>query len=335
MNQAKRAIQCIIISIVLLASTPLACCPYSSGGAKHSVEALEKGILFAMSEPDRWRDPHGLVMIGCLRPFIEEHFDEETYQDWLREVSQAICFSSDSFGVAVDALDNPDYPEDVTCLGYPDGHETAVAIIGMEEAGITELNGHSLEELTEWLKYYPDKDQYSIGIRIQSLLYGGVSTNETWQTADNRTASIKSLTDDAIVEWRRERDVENLSPGGIPKDLLLHLAPSLLVFKQKYPEEFSQYGYQSALDEVFAFYESIMVDDEYWGFKGETFATGHILEHYAMDNREPKSLKALEYMIQGQAPNGKFNLGKAQYLGAQVHGMKGLYRSMQIFGFDY
>ncbi|HEX75647.1 MAG TPA: hypothetical protein G4O12_03585 [Dehalococcoidia bacterium] len=141
--------------------------------------------------------------------------------------------------------------------------------------------------------------------------------------------------DNAIEEWRRERDIENLSPGDIPKDLLLHLAPSLIVFKQKYPEEFSEYGCQSALEEVFAFYESIMVDDEYWGFKGETCATGRILEHYAMDHRTPKSLKALEYMVQHQSPNGKFNLGKAQYLGAQVHGIKRLYKSIQVFGFNY
>jgi hypothetical protein len=176
------------------------------------------------------------------------------------KVSQAICFSNDSFGVGVDALEYPDYPEDPKCLGYPDGHEAAVAT------------------------------------GFKPCFNGAVSVNET---------------------------------------LLLHLAPSLIVFKQEYPEEFSEYGYQSALKEVFAFYESIMVDNKYWGFKGETFATGHILEHYAMDHREPKSLKALEYMIQQQSPNGKFNLGKNNFLGAQVHGIKGLHRSMQVFGFNY
>ena len=36
------------------------------------------------------------------------------------------------------------------------------------------------------------------------------------------------------------------------------------------------------------------VDEEYGGFKGETYATGHILEHYAMDYRKPKSMKGLE-----------------------------------------
>ena len=191
-----------------------------------------------MSEPTRWRDPHGLVIVGCMKPFIVEHFGAETYQDRLLNVSNALCFSNDSFGIGVDALDNLDYPEEPICLGYPDGHETAVAIFGMNEAGLTALNGYSLEELTNWLKYYPDHDQYSIGIRIQALLYAGVALNETWQTADNRSVSIKSLMDDAIEEWRKEKEVENLSGGDIPKDLLLHLAPSLIVFKHKYPAEF-------------------------------------------------------------------------------------------------
>ena len=203
-----------------------------------ATESLKAGLHFAMSEPNKWRDPHGLIIVGCMKPFIVEHFGAETYQDWLLNVSNAICFSNDSFGIGVDALDYPDYPEDPTCLGYPDGHETAVAIFGMNEAELTELNGHSLNELTNWLKYYPDNDLYSIGIRIQALLYGGVSLNETWQTADNRSVSLKSLMDDAIEEWREEKELENLSPGDTPTDLLLHLAPSLIVFKQKYPTEF-------------------------------------------------------------------------------------------------
>ncbi|MEA2045831.1 MAG: hypothetical protein U9N48_04840 [Euryarchaeota archaeon] len=232
----------------------------------NSTEALEKVLLFVISEPNTWRDPHGLIAVGCLKLFIIEHFGAETYEDWLADVSAGICLSSDSRGVAVDAHDYPDYPED----------------------------------LADWLKYHPDQDQYSIGIRVQALLYGGVSPNETWDTADGWRVSTGSLTYEAIREWKSERDDENLSSGDLPKDLLLHLAPTLIVFKQKYPQEFVGRGYDEALDE-----------------------------------RVPKSMKGLEYMIDDQAPSGKFNLSNNNYLGAQVHGMKGLYRCMQVFGFDY
>jgi hypothetical protein len=154
------------ITIMLLISIVLVSCMKDNfnDNVTYSMEALKKGLLFAMSEPNTWRDPHGLVLIGSLKPFIIEHFGEEIYQDWLIKVLKAICFSNDSLGVGVDALDYPDYPEDPKCLGYPDGHETAVAIIGIKEAGLTELNGHYLNELTNWLKYYPDHDQYSKGV---------------------------------------------------------------------------------------------------------------------------------------------------------------------------
>jgi hypothetical protein len=78
-----------------------------------------------------------------------------------------------------------------------------------------------------------------------------------------------------------------------------------------------------------------MVDGEYWGFKGETFATGHILEHYVMLNRKPKSMKALQYMIENQGSGGKYNLSNNNFFGAQVHGMKGLYKCMQVFNLGY
>ena len=46
-------------------------------------------------------------------------------------------------------------------------------------------------------------------------------------------------------------------------------------------------------------------------------------------------MKGLEYMIKGQASDGMFNISNAKYLGAQVHGMKGLYRCMKVFNFEY
>ncbi|MCM1991714.1 hypothetical protein [Oceanirhabdus seepicola] len=296
--------------------------------------ALLKGLSFAMSQPKKWHEPHGLVLIGNLKPFIIKNFGKRVYYCYLSKVIESICISTDYFGVGVDALYNPEYPENPVCLGYPEGHETSVAIIGMKEAHLVELKGYTINEFTDWLKYYPDNDQYSIGIRIQSLLYGGVSVYEKWRTADCRLVSIKSLMDDAIEKWREETQIEDLCPGVAPNDLLLHLAPSLIVLKQMYPREFMKYKYKDVLDQVFEFYESIMIDNEYWGFKGEAFATGHILDQYVMDCRRPKSLKSLQYMIECQAPNGKFNICNNNHYGGQVHAMKGLYACMVAFGFE-
>jgi len=61
----------IIIGVMLLVTNPLACHldNNSAGDGKHSAHALEKGILFAMSQPDKWRDPHGLMSAGnAMRP---------------------------------------------------------------------------------------------------------------------------------------------------------------------------------------------------------------------------------------------------------------------------
>lgn len=278
-------------------------------------EALVRGFYFAMSEPKKWCEPHGLVLMGTLKPFIIENFGKSAYERWLVKVIEAMCFSSDCFGVGYDALYNPEYPKDPICLRYPDGHETSVAMIGMKEAGLVELKGYSIEEITKWLKYYQDNDPISIGIRIQALLYGGVSVYDKWNTADCRLVSIKSLMDDAIRKWRKAIQDECLCPGVAPKDLVLHLAPSLIVLKQMYPSEFIEYKYMDVLDEVFAFYKSIMIDNKYWGFKGEAFATGHILDHYVMDCRKPKSLKGLEYMIESQQLNGKYNICNNNHYG--------------------
>ncbi len=299
------------------------------------INSLKNGLSFAMSQPDKWHDPHGLVMIGYFKPFIYRYYDKKTYIEWFEKVSDSICISSDSLGVGIDALDYPDYPANPSCLGFPEGHETAVALIGMNNANITKLKGYSIEEFTNWLKYYPDNDQYSIGIRIQALMYGGVSIDDSWETATGQTVSLKILIDNAITKWREEKLKENLGPGGIPSDMLLHLAPSLIVFKNKYAEEFFSYKYDEILNEVFGFYESIMINNKYWGFKGETFATAHILEHYAMDKRLPKSLNGLIYMIDYQGRDGKFDLSNNNFFGAQVHGLKGLYACVRSFNFNY
>lgn len=297
-------------------------------------KALLKGFYFAMSQPKKWREPHGLVLMGYLKPFIIRKFGKCAYKRWLCNVIEKMCLSYDCLGVGLDALYNPEYPKDPICLGYPEGHETSVGIIGMKEAARTRLKGCTLHEITRWLKYYPDHDKISIGIRIQALLYGGVSVYEKWKTADCRLVSIKSLMDDAIEEWREEKRREDIHPGQTPKDALLHLAPSLIVLKQMFAREFMEYKYKDVLDEVFEFYESIMVDGKYWGVDGEAFATGHILEHYVMDCRKPKSLIGLQYMIQYQKPNGKFNIDTNDHYGGQVHAMKGLYACMKAYGFD-
>lgn len=295
---------------------------------------LERGLGFAMSKSGRgWHDPHGLVMIGTLQPFILARYGRATYDRWLSDVTRAVCVRTDEDGVATSGITYAYYPEVPECLSTTDGHETAIALLGMSAAGIDKLDGASADALVAWLKLHPDHDEFSIGLRIQPLLLWGVAVDDGWTTADGRSVTTRSLLDAAVTEWRQERDRDKLQPGDVPSDLLLHLGHTLAVLEEHHPDVYEQFGYDEVLDEVFAFYESILVDGRYWGFPGETFATGHIIENYAMDGRPPPSLACLDAMIDKQERSGKFDLGDHDFFAAQVHGLKGIDAAMRAFGY--
>lgn len=108
---------------------------------------------------------------------------------------------------------------------------------------------------------------------------------------------------------------------------MLHLAPALIDLFRHYPETVATYG--PVLDEAFAVYEGAMHLDGYWGFPGETFSTGHIVEQYiraqeAGVNVALPWLRPVELMLQHQAADGWFDIHNASFIGAQAHGVRAL-----------
>ena len=88
-------------------------------------------------------------------------------------------------------------------------------------------------------------------------------------------------------------------------------------------------AYGPVLDEVFAAYESALHPDGYWGFPGETFSTGHIMEQYVaaqaagVDVALP-SLHPVVLMVAQQAMGGWFDIRNSNAIGAQSHGLRAL-----------
>ena len=113
-------------------------------------------------------------------------------------------------------------------------------------------------------------------METQALIVAGVPFTETWQAADGETWSVEELLEAAVVRWRENREQADLKPGDAVPENMLHLAPALIDLFRRYPETIATYG--PVLDEVFAAYEGALHPDGYWGFPGETFSTGHIVE---------------------------------------------------------
>ncbi len=164
-------------------------------------------------------------------------------------------------------------------------------------------------------------------METQVLIVAGVPLTETWQAVGGETWSVKKLLDSAGVRWRENREKADLKPGDIVPENMLHLAPALIDLFHRYPETVTTYG--PVLDEVFAAYEGALHPDGYWGFPGETFSTGHIVEQYiraqeAGVNIALPSLRPVELMVEHQATDGWFDIHNNPYIGAQAHGVRAL-----------
>jgi hypothetical protein len=72
-----------------------------------------------------------------------------------------------------------------------------------------------------------------------------------------------------------------------------------------------------------------LTEDGYWHFPGEAYDAGHIIEQYvraqqAGMNIALPTLRPIELMVQHQRPDGLFDLGSTNYIGAQAHGVRAL-----------
>lgn len=287
-------------------------------------KSLEKAITFSVSDIEKWKDPHGMVFVTNMKDIIIEKYGEQAYELWLDNATSTVCIINTTKNIGVAKLNYSKYPGGPVCLEEPSIHETSILVIAMDKGGIKEVQGHTKKSLSELIKQDPDDNEY-IGLREHAIIRSGINPREVWETEDNRSVSIRMLLDSAVTEWKKEQRNEELKPGELPSEKLLYLAPALIAFKEKQPDLFDRYNYQPELDRIFAFYEDIMVDGSYWGHRGETFVTGQIMKQYKMDKRTPPSLKPLEYMIEKQDENGKFDLNNHDYFYAQVKGMNGLH----------
>jgi hypothetical protein len=81
------------------------------------------------------------------------------------------------------------------------------------------------------------------------------------------------------------------------------------------------------LDEVFAAYGGALHPDGYWGFPGEAWSTGHIVEQY-VTAQEPgvnvalRSLRLVElFMVEHQAADGWLDIRNAPHMRARAYGV--------------
>jgi hypothetical protein len=141
------------------------------------------------------------------------------------------------------------------------------------------------------------------------------------------------LLEAVIARWRENRQKAALKAGDIVPENMLHLAPALIDLFRRYPEAKATYG--AVLDEVFATYRAALHPDGYWGFPGETFSAGHIVEHYiraqaiGVDVTLP-SLHPVELMVAHQGLDGWFDIHNNAYVGAQAHGVRALALAMPL-----
>jgi len=308
-------------------------------------DAFRRAVQAHFADPTQFHDPHGLMTLGLLREELVTAFGQEQVDDWLDHALAETCLVKTDDGWAGAHVLQPDLPALPSCGSEPSIHFTAELILALawnDPSGLSP-SGRSLDELrrpgwgeelivpraelVHWLQRHTALDPWSPGMETQALIVAGVPFTQTWQTAGGETWSVEKLLGAVIERWRGNREKADLKPGDIMPENMLHLAPALIDLFQRYPEAIATYG--PVLDEVFATYESALHPDGYWGFPGETFSTGHIVEQYVRAqeaglNVALPSLRPVELMVKCQAADGWFDIHNNPFIGVQAHGVRAL-----------
>jgi len=297
--------------------------------------AFRRAVLAHYRDAAQLHDPHGLKTLGAMREQIIAEFGKPQFDDWLNHAVAEACLVKTADGWTGAHVFQPDLPELPSCGHEPSLHFTAELLIGIAWNDLTELRypGHNetlivpRADLVRWMQRNIVIDDLSPGMETQALLAAGVPLTETWPTADGRTWNLQKQLDAVIIRWRENRDQAALKPGEIVPENMLHLAPALVELFIRDPQAIATYG--PVLDEVFATYKSVLLPDGYWSFPGETFSTGHIIEHYmraqkAGVNVALPSLRPIELMVQHQTADGWFDLHNRPFIGAHSHGTRAL-----------
>ena len=337
MDQKTLALIAAVATLVMSAcqsSTMLAPTSTSQTSVDYHA-AFHRAVQAHYADAAQLHDPHGLKTLGVMREQIIAEFGKAQYDEWLNHAITEVCLVKTENGWAGAYVLQPDLPALPSCGVEPNAHFTAELILGMVWNDLTEFRRPGWQEelvipradLVYWLQRHIAIDDWSPGMETQALIAGGVPLTETWQTVDGRTWSIPTLLDAVIVRWRENRDKAALQQGDIVPENMLHFAPALIELLEQYPGTLSTY--RPLLDEVFATYKSTLHPDGYWGFPGETFSTGHIVEQYIMAQRagvsiELPSLHPVELMVKYQRQDGWFDIHDNPFIGSQSHGVRAL-----------
>lgn len=297
--------------------------------------AFRLAVQAHFADPIHFHDLHGLMTLGLLRQELVSEFGREQVNCWLDHAIAEACLVKTGEGWAGAHVLQPDLPAVPSRGAEPSIHFTAELILAMAWNNLEEFRRPGWEEelvipradLVRWLQRYIALDKLSPGMETQALIVAGVSPTETWQAADGETWSVEKLLELVIIRWRENREEASLKPGSVVPENMLHLAPALVDLVRLYPETIVTY--RPILDEVFTTYENALHPDGYWGFPGEAWSTGHIVEQYVsaqkagLDVTLP-SLRPIELMVEHQATDGWFDIHNAPYIGAQAHGVRAL-----------
>jgi hypothetical protein len=325
------------------AATPLPT-PVASPAPNYRA-AFRRAAQALCADPTQFHDPHGLKNLGALRQQLVAEFGQQQVDDWVKHAIAEACLVKTEDGWAIAHVLQPDLPALPSCGTEPKIHFTAETILGLAWNNLTELRRPDWKEdlvvpradLVRWLQRHIALDDWSPGMEAQALIAAGVPLTQTWQAADGQTWSIQKLLDTVIVRWRVNREKAALKPGDIVPENMLHLGPALIELFRRYPETIATYG--PVLDEVFAAYKGALHPDGYWGFPGETFSTGHIVEQYVLAQRAGvnvalPSLRPVELMVAHQTADGWFDIHNNPYIGAQAHGVRALAVTLPLLETD-
>jgi len=297
--------------------------------------AFRRGARVLFSNPAYFSDPHCLMAIGLLRKRLVAEFGKHQVDAWAQRAVSEICLVNNGNDWVTAKVLLPYLPNHPYCIAKANTHAGAQLLLALVWNDLSEIRRPDWDKnlvvtkdhLVRWLQQQPQIDDLSPGIGLQAFICAGVTPADTWQSENGKEWNIKKRLEAVVARWRENREKAALKPGDHIPDRLLHLAPALIDLFIRFPETIK--AYEPVLQEVFSFYAEIQHPDGYWGFPGEAFATGHIVEQYIRAKKAGLPLRlsyqqAIGLMIDNQSEAGWLGGAKYRTTGLHSHGLRAL-----------
>ena len=301
--------------------------------------SFEKAAKALFNDPTQFHDPHVIKTLGIIYQPLQKKFGDKQVNYWMEHTLAEMCLLKVGKSWAGAFVHQPHLPQLSTCGFEPSAHFTSELIIGLAHNNIKEYAFKCVHECTssidkiktsylvDWLKQNIGVDNWSPGMEVQALVAAGVTFNDKWQDASGVDWNLKKILGMTIDRWHSTKKIAKLKAGDQIPENLLHLGPALIEIYIKAPAAFSPYA--SVLEEVFSFYREIMNPKGYWGFPGEAFSTGHIMEQFYIATNAgfktaPLSLQPLKLMVERQASDGWFKISDHNIIGAHAHATRAI-----------